>query len=234
MLRHWLSLFEGQDSKQRLKRSGAMIAVDLVLDSNVALGTCFSEDRDLLSQWRGYAQDGAGFSVSFDCRKLQELTDRADSPTGLSFSQVLYGYQDILQINELIKRLNDTFGADAEKYQESQDGIGSISLQFTREKHEMQKSTARELFTVKNGAFREEKEWRTFVYDSISKITDVEFRESRGTLSPFVRLKVPVDTIVGVTLGPTNRTSEAMVKAALEAYEVEAWVKRSNASYRAV
>ncbi|MFP5478666.1 MAG: hypothetical protein ACLGIE_03095 [Alphaproteobacteria bacterium] len=140
--------------------------------------------------------------------------------------------QDWAQINALIKNLNDVFGSDAEKYQESPDGLGSVSLEFTREKHERQRSTARELFTVKNGAFREEREWRLFVYDSMSNISDVEFRESRGTLSPYVRLKVPVDAIVGVTLGPTNKTSEAMVKAALEAYEVDAWVKRSNASYR--
>jgi Protein of unknown function (DUF2971) len=232
MLRHWLSLFDGRDTKQRLKRSGAKIAVDLVLDSNVALGTCFSEDRDLLSQWRGYAQDGAGFSVSFDRRELEQLTQRGDSAEELRFSKILYGDQDWLQVNAFIKSLHDAFGSDAEKYQESQGGIGSVTFQFTHEKHEKQRSTARELFTVKNGAFREEKEWRLFIYDSLSKIANVEFRESRGVLSPFVRMKVPVGAIVGVTIGPTNKTSESMVKAALEAYQVDAWVKRSNASYR--
>lgn len=34
--------------------------------------SCFSEDGDLLSQWRGYADDGKGLSIGFNRKKLYE------------------------------------------------------------------------------------------------------------------------------------------------------------------
>ena len=75
MLDHWLEKFDRRDAKQRLMRTGAKAAVGVVLRYNVALGTCFSEERDLLSQWRGYANDGAGFSVTFDKEKLDRYCE---------------------------------------------------------------------------------------------------------------------------------------------------------------
>ena len=35
--------------------------------------TCFSEEGDLLSQWRGYANDGAGLSIGFNKSILQSF-----------------------------------------------------------------------------------------------------------------------------------------------------------------
>ena len=37
------------------------------------LVTCFSHEPDLLSQWRGYADDGCGVSVGFDQNMLKDL-----------------------------------------------------------------------------------------------------------------------------------------------------------------
>lgn len=34
---------------------------------------CFSKDRDLLSQWRGYADDGRGVSIGFDTSALSKI-----------------------------------------------------------------------------------------------------------------------------------------------------------------
>lgn len=34
---------------------------------------CFSESKDKLSQWRGYAQDGKGIAIGFDRGVLEEL-----------------------------------------------------------------------------------------------------------------------------------------------------------------
>lgn len=232
MLRHWLDKFDSRDTKKRLKRKGAMLVVEGVLRHNVALGTCFSEERDLLSQWRGYAQDGAGFSVTFDTEKLQRAAESYKNVSPLTLSKVYYGSRDIVETNDIVKKLYDAFSSDAEQYDEGQDGIGRMSLNLTPEKHQLQKEAARSLFTVKNGAFKEEKEWRLFFYDSISEIRNVEFRESRNILSPFVRLKLSAATIRGVTLGPTNPTSRQMVEAALETYQISAWVRSSNASYR--
>lgn len=231
MLHHWLERFRADPSK-RLLRRGAQFAIERVLRENVALGVCFSEDRDLLSQWRGYAQDGAGFSVTFDSEKLQRLARDSGGGSPLALAKISYGYQDVVEVNEIARKLFSAFGEDAEKYHEGPDGYGTMSLSFTPEKRQQQKEVVRNLFTVKNGAFKEEREWRLFFYGSIDEIDNVEFRESRNILSPFVRLKVPANAIVGVTLGPTNRTSQTMVEAVLKTYEIKSWVRVSNASYR--
>ncbi|MCK4713228.1 MAG: DUF2971 domain-containing protein [Marinosulfonomonas sp.] len=220
-----------QAQKPFAKR-GAKIVVEMVLSNHTALGTCFSEGCDLRSQWRGYAQDGAGFSVSFDKEKLEDLSRGFEDGSSLQLSKIAYGHQNLDDVNAVIRLLHQAFGEDATKYQEGTDGIGEIALDFTPEKHQQQREAACALFTVKNRAFREEKEWRLFLFNSPSNIANVEFRENRNLLSPFVRLPIPADAIVGVTLGPTNPTPEPMVEAALEAHGINCHVSRSNASYR--
>lgn len=231
VLRHWLDKFDNNDAKQRLKKIGARLVVEMVMRDYVILGTCFSEDRDLLSQWRGYALDGSGFSVTFDKEKLVQLANGLEEGPPLTLSKISYGYQDHAEINAVVKELHDAFSSDADLYEE-QDGFGHVLLNFTPDKRLRQKEATRNLFTVKNGAFREEKEWRLFFFDSINEIRGAEFRESRNVLSPFVRLKIPADALLGVTLGPTNRTPISMVEAALKTYQIEGWVRCSNASYR--
>lgn len=232
MLDHWLDKFDRDDAKQRHLRTGAKLTVGVVLRQYVALGTCFSEERDLLSQWRGYAHDGAGFSVTFDKGKLDRLCSDFEGGSTLKLSKVSYGYQDHEQVTAIVKSLHQAFGNDAAKYVEATNGYGHMSLSFTPEKTQLQKNAARDLFTVKNGAFKEEREWRLFLFSSLSDITNIEFRESADLISPFVRLKIPPDVIVGVTLGPSNRTPSPMIEAALDANGIESWLKVSSASYR--
>lgn len=233
MLRYWLDLFtRSKDASKRLEKRGAQIAVETVLSHNVALGTCFSEDGDLLSQWRGYAVDGTGFSVGFDKEGLEKIASRPELTPNLSMMKVSYGYQDMEQVNDVVRALHAAFGDDAKKYQEGGDGTGSMSLEFTPEKHEAQKDAARSLFTVKNGAFAEEREWRLFAFESIRKIVGVEFRESRGVLSPFIKLDIPADLIRCVRLGPTNKTSRRVIEEALKVSAIDCPVYTSNASYR--
>jgi hypothetical protein len=233
MLRHWLNLFmHSKDAKKRLERRGAQIAVETVLSHNVAIGTCFSEDGDLLSQWRGYAVDGTGFSVGFDKEGLEKIASLPERSPYLSMAKVSYGYQDIKQVNDVVRILHAAFGDDAKKYQEGSNGIGSMSLEFTPEKHEAQKAAARSLFKVKNGAFAEEKEWRLFTFESVKKVEGVEFRESRGILSPFIKIDIPVDLIRCVWLGPTNKTSQPIIEEALKVSDIDCPVYTSHASYR--
>lgn len=235
MLRYWLDLFErSNDPKRRLEKKGAQLAVENTLYHYVALGTCFSEEGDLLSQWRGYAGDGTGFSISFDKAALAAIASKSADTLPLTMSKVYYGEKDIEQTNEVEKILHEAFGEDAAKYRQGPNGIGNVLLRFTPEKHKKQQRAARSLFTIKNDAFSEECEWRLFTFESISKLSGVEFRESRGVLSPFVRLKLPVDAIRGVTLGPTNKTPIKTVKDALKTYGIDCHVSRSSASYRTI
>jgi Protein of unknown function (DUF2971) len=194
----------------------------------------FSEERDLLSQWRGYANDGAGFSITFDRAILEKIPRTPDLAMPLSFSKISYGYQDTTEISSVVRQLAAAFMDDAKEYNEGND-IGRLSINFgpNGEKHSIFMDAAKSLFTVKNGAFKEEKEWRLFSIENLNNIRGIQYRVSREALSPYLPLSIPIEAIVGVTLGPTNSTPERVVKAAVAQNGLDrVWVRTSNASYR--
>ncbi|WP_193073463.1 DUF2971 domain-containing protein [Pseudomonas sp. FME51] len=54
-------------------------------------GFCFSEAGDLLSQWRGYADNGAGFSIGFSPRYLKHLVlESYQNKDYFDLKQVIY------------------------------------------------------------------------------------------------------------------------------------------------
>ena len=48
----------------------------LEVSNQSSLVACFSRDGDLLSQWRGYANDGCGFAIGFDKMLLEQYLRR--------------------------------------------------------------------------------------------------------------------------------------------------------------
>lgn len=69
--------------------------------------SCFSEEADLLSQWRGYANDACGVSIGFSTESLYPLVNSVHS--SYNFSQVRYSLDDLYNqidksITELIKQ----------------------------------------------------------------------------------------------------------------------------------
>lgn len=57
--------------------------------------SCFSLDRDSLSQWRAYADDGRGFAIGFKAKKLK----------GMPVSLLLVEYEREKQIKEMMAAL---------------------------------------------------------------------------------------------------------------------------------
>ena len=234
MRSHWLNLPPNNTPQERKFKRALAACQDMALGDKEVLGICFSEERDLLSQWRGYANDGAGFSITFDKAILTKIPRHVEHTTPLSFSKISYGHHDIAEINSVVKQLSDAFKEDAIKYEEG-DGYGSLSINFGSkgEKHSIFADAAKSLFTVKNGAFREEKEWRLFAFENLSRIVGVKYRVSKEALSPYLPLSIPIEAIVGVTIGPTNSTPEHVVKAVLLQNGLDrVWVRTSTASYR--
>jgi hypothetical protein len=232
---YWLDLFlTSHSQKKRLERRGAALCIDSASHNRLALGICFSEERDLLSQWRGYAADGAGFSITFYREALEHIAkDHPESKLGLT--KIAYGYQDYDEINSIVRVLHDAFGEDARLYTESS-GTGHLPLDFgpNGEKHAKYENAARSLFTVKNGAFREEKEWRLFTYGNLSSIGGVKLRGTGTALSPYIPITIPQEAISQVTLGPTNQTPRHVLEFALEHNGLSmVSINTSTASYQA-
>lgn len=228
---HWLSRFS---KNKRLERRGAEICMDTASYNCLALGVCFSEGRDLLSQWRGYAADGAGFSISFDREILQRVAYE-NHESKLELIKIAYGDQDYEDINEVVRLLDKAFGADAKSYNES-DGSGSLHLDFgtNGEKHDTHEKALRALFKVKNGAFREEKEWRLFTFGNLSSIGGVQLRGTGKAISPYLPITIPAESVTQVTRGPNNQTPLHVLEFALKNNGLSRTRARSSvASYRA-
>lgn len=109
---------------------------------------CFSESKDKLSQWRGYAQDGKGIAIGFDRGILEELNQISEFH--IAFGKVIYDnpQEYVLGIiADNIKKLKHK-------------GVGHVALELN-ENYRMQ------FPFVKNPDFKEEKEWRAVVCSTI-------------------------------------------------------------------
>ena len=234
MRSHWLNSAKEKTPADRVLKRGMGFCLDMALHEREALGVCFSEERDLLSQWRGYASDGAGFSISFDRNILEKVVMNSAIGARLHLCKIAYGYKDQEEIIAVVRQLADAFLEDARGYTEN-DGTGRINLSFgaAGEKHVQYQEAAARLFTVKNGAFSEEREWRIFAFGSLDQLPGVKFRTSGAAISPYLTLNLPDEAIVGVTIGPTNASPLHVVKVALARNGFEhVWVRSSAASYR--
>ncbi len=50
----------------------------VLYDKSPVLITCFSAEKDRLSQWRTYGQDGTGVAIGFNCKAISLLNDKRD------------------------------------------------------------------------------------------------------------------------------------------------------------
>ncbi len=113
---------------------------------------CFCEERDLLSQWRGYGDNAEGVSIGFDFSILKDTDIFKDKNSGTeyfhSLQQVLYNRKkQQQQINEAIEDKNE----------------------FPNQDYRILAKKWGELISsLKNTNFKEEKEWR-FI-SGVSKI----------------------------------------------------------------
>ncbi len=155
---------------------------------------CFCEEGDLLSQWRGYAAGEGGYSIEF----LREELGRERLSGGdylLELRQVGYGEDEA---SESFRTLID-FVAD-----ERSGHPGTHGWHYAR-------SIILELATLKDQAFREEREWRLVQvlpkYEVVApdvEMPHAELRFRQGSYGPipYVGLSIERSSIRGVRVGP--------------------------------
>lgn len=180
--------------------------------SNVLYAACFSEEKDMLSQWRGYADDGAGVSIGFSKEILSAVND---VEYGLTFRKICYD----------------------EKKQEKfvRDYVGVI-LQTMNKKNlfasfaEVYENRIEEIGCMKSPGFVEEKEWRlckamtpelridregTFKDFGISKVHEQCIRNQIVTYIDLSFEKIFNSVIGEVVIGPKAKVSEVDIRRSL-------------------
>ena len=152
--------------------------------------TCFSEKPDQLSQWKGFANQGSGFSVGFDSKEL--FFNKRSYPYVLcSLKKVKY--DEIIQKNILVKDLNSFYEKlikikpEFYKYESLEDEASSV-LAYSLFKHSIY---------FKHKAFEEENEWRIVTPDLSTfngirnkEAVIVKFMSNNNNIIPYIELKL--------------------------------------------
>lgn len=214
--------------------------VDEILHASGVMGlllaTSFSMNGDLLSQWRGYANDGTGFAIGFKAKDIVQLPIRP--------LKVLYNKKE--QVKELENILRAVYEIEKEE-----------SFKYGEEFRESCLSIAFDLVAFKNPAFIEEQEIRIVHLLNFEKSNNsfklidaggigfgeeikgktIQFRMKENTPTAFIDENFTnnnkINPIEEVIIGPKNRSVPTGISTFLETVGLgNVKIKKSKASYR--
>lgn len=145
---------------------------------------CFCEKDNLLSQWRGYAENGGGVSVEFD---PNGFTAVAGPDCGHGLMRLWKVFYDREQQRKILRDCIDYHGWSVAG---EDDRIRLVvdALQFF-------------MPTFKNGDFREEQERRLIFTPYPAALPKPKFRTKRGLLVPYFSLRELAEPAVVGVLG---------------------------------
>lgn len=185
------------------------------IDSADISVVCFCEEGDLLSQWRGYAGGGYGYSIALDTSRLKGLADN----TGFLFGRCIYdaSLQDRI-VNEVVASLLSHPSPG-----------GPCNLQ---EFSTLLKYGA----FFKNASFREEREWRLVSFFP-GKSEDIRFRKGKSMIVPYTSIDLATAehrAIDHVFVGPCphQELSHKSVERMLLQENINVWVHSSSVPFR--
>ena len=225
------------------------IRISTVSELWLGLALCLSEDGDVLSQWRGYAEDGTGVSIGFSDNVLSKQCASLDGGTArCALVPVIYDPEK--QIDLLKSTLDFTIG----KFQSGELDYRHRTIMSDPDEydewlkrrdvanHEVLEQLIKlfpYIHSFKNPAFSEEREWRmilqVLVRGGAPDYTDCEYRSARNKLVPYRPIEIDNDepAIIEVILGPKNETPIPVIQAFLRKCGFpSAKVSQSKATYR--
>lgn len=200
------------------------------------LASCFSQNGDVLSQWRAYADDGKGYSIGFSANNLIQLPVRP--------LKVLYDEKQ--QISETLTLIRAIYQVEKEMGYTFENKFvqACLGLSF-------------DLAAFKNPAFFEEQEVRLvhllnfeesnnflklvdgdgFSFNQEYKGQQVKFRMSQNIPIPFIDIDFSnngnVNPVHSIIIGPKNDVRTTTISVFLETIGIgNVIVQKSKASYR--
>lgn len=212
-----------------------------VADETLVLGFCMSKERDLLSQWRGYADGGRGVAIGFSedelvhslpGGKLGGLPVYAATPARYTDKNATIDpiFEQIYELHgkgALVPFLRPT---EVRLPADPPNAWGILQRVF--------RQIAMVSHSYKHPAFEEEQEIRLIAQlDSSLHCDDgirlCRFRPVGGRLVPYLPVQIDPSTVQSVTLGPQHTTPREYVQAFLSGAGCErASVERSRVPYR--
>ncbi|MGZ8173110.1 MAG: DUF2971 domain-containing protein [Methylobacter sp.] len=158
---------------------------------------CFCKEGDLLSQWRGYGNNGAGYAIGFDTKRLVNQND------AFEIRKAIYSVKKQKQIlNEILQVVTDSL-----KELTGHPDYSNVDLLFENHAKIFENEVVKYAKFFKHEGFKAEEEWR-LIY-SPRKDDDsnqVKFRSGRFGLTPYQEIGLPDGEklpVVSVRVGPT-------------------------------
>lgn len=224
---------------------------DAVLELSPVKAWCFclSEEGDLLSQWRGYAEDGCGISIGFNSSCFENVYNECMTkrvPFLFDFKKISYGEEAAKEFFK--KELNiSSLSSKEEIISYLQQGALAVALGSC---------------FFKSDSFEEEKEWRLAINvlndpksmavdykkmfkDSFStlafNLNDFSYISRKDDLISHIEIKFPaISAVVSqIIIGPKSKLNERDIRSfllSLEGFDKEnidsIKIVKSKASYR--
>lgn len=214
------------------------------------LGFCLSEKKDLLSQWRGYANDACGISIGFSKKYLELLADsyKGGDVSGFALKKVIYDPSEQEEaIRPTYNKIKEYIEQGAFRPLRHRTILGSMTDdEIEKVNVEIKKLFGSvymsmllfigELYILKSMAFKEEVEWR-LISLFFRDIRDVcSFSVTSDKIKPYRSFKLAelgVSAIEEIVLGPKNTTPKDIVESFLKQNGFEQTkVSYSEASYQ--
>ncbi len=152
----------------------------------------FTEEGDLLSQWRGYCPDGGGLSLGFDFGHIKECA----KSQGYWIGPCLYDSSEKKSV--VTKILEST--------------IPTVESMFgNTPEHQIRgyfyENTIMVAPFIKHPSFKEEKEWRCSLFPSVEQLNQIKHRAGASLIIPyheFSLLNGGDFTVKQIIVGPTE------------------------------
>lgn len=146
--------------------------------------SCFCQNGDLLSQWRGYGVSGVGYTIGIRPCSRREIVNPAPN---ISLRRVIYDPDGQLKlINDSIAQLLEFAG-----YVFADNSIDQVKAEL-RLLSFFRQEIGDYLWCFKNDAFSEEQEWR-FMYltgPNDKAPRKIHFRSTSSGITPYVELDI--------------------------------------------
>jgi hypothetical protein len=215
---------------------------------------CFSECRDSLSQWRAYADNGAGFAIGFS---VAYLSQDSDSPFECKLAKVSYDNSALAEalcdfVNDLQSQLTELPGDIDKKMMQlcvenASSRIGGWCIDrsaFHKDVGFIEEEEWRSVRTYRLEGSEEEKLWLDSKNEGLLRrvvqqmqtglLERRKVRPGRYGLTPYIDVVFQSDAICEIVCGP--RTAQKLTETALsilkKKYGLTFVVSRSAASYR--
>lgn len=198
--------------------------------------TCFSLEKDLLSQWRAYSDDGKGVSIGFNLAETPFYNQRPFfHPSGGTENSI--GYFDVVYEDDLPQDTKEKFIELFREYSKNTaDNPDAVKMYAQVIAFTLVQSSVSE----KNPAFTEENECRllNLTYQAntgefFNTVSDIKFKASGGRLTSYFDYVFQPKIVTEIMLGPKSEIDENELVLFLQKHGYEGVrVSRSSASYR--